>query len=309
MRLAAISVDLDEIPNSASIHGLSGMPAHASTLVYDRAVERLTAFADAARLPLTLFAIGDDLARPEAASALRAAAARGHELANHTLSHRYDLTRLPQEQIREQVQGGIDALQKATGHTPAGFRAPGYTINDAVFTALREADVLYDSSVFPCPAYYSAKAFAIAGIALRGRSSRSIVDDPRILLAPTRPYRVGASYRKRGQGIVEVPIQVTPGARLPVIGTSLMLAGPDRARWLVRACAGEPLINLELHGIDVLEEADGLAELAPHQPDVRVPLARKLDTLMAVVNTLRAQGYAFVSLEEAVRDWSKRGAS
>jgi hypothetical protein len=88
-----------------------------------------------------------------------------------------------------------------------------------------------------------------------------------------------------------------------------MLAGPDRARWLVRACAGEPLINLELHGIDVLEEADGLAELAPHQPDVRVPLARKLDTLMAVVNTLRAQGYAFVSLEEAVRDWSKRGAS
>jgi hypothetical protein len=33
MRLAAISVDLDEIPNYASIHGLSGMPAHASTLV------------------------------------------------------------------------------------------------------------------------------------------------------------------------------------------------------------------------------------------------------------------------------------
>lgn len=308
MRLAAISVDLDEIPNYASIHGLTGMPAHASTLVYDRAVQRLTDFAAAARLPLTLFAIGDDLARPEAAAALRQAAALGHELANHSLSHRYDLTRLSPSEIREQVQGGIEALQRATGHTPAGFRAPGYTINDAVFAALREADVLYDSSVFPCPAYYSAKALAILGIALRGRRSRSIVDDPRILLAPTRPYRVGASYRARGQGIVEVPIQVTPGTRLPVIGTSLMLAGPDRARWLVRACAGEPLINLELHGIDLLEEADGLSDLAPHQPDVRVSLSRKRDTLMAVVETLRAQGYALVSLEEAVRDWSKRGA-
>ena len=42
-----------------------------------------------------------------------------------------------------------------------GFRAPGYTITDEVFDVLAELGVAYDSSVFPCPAYWAAKAAAI----------------------------------------------------------------------------------------------------------------------------------------------------
>jgi len=42
-------------------------------------------------------------------------------------------------------------------------------------------------------------------------------------------------------------------------------------------------------------------ELAPHQVDVRVPTARKLDSLRAVVEVLRRAGYSFVTLGEAAR--------
>src|SRR5262249_5460157 len=153
--------------------------------------------------------------------------------------------------------------------------------------ALTELGVAYDSSVFPCPPYYGAKALAMLGIRLRGRRSRSILDTPRVLGAPTRPYRVGTPYWKRGGGLLELPIQVTRGARLPVIGTARTLAGPSRARLLARMCVGEPLVNLELHGIDVLDANDGLADLAPHQPDVAVPLARKLEVLGGVVDVLK----------------------
>jgi hypothetical protein len=55
VRLCAISVDLDEIPNYFQIHGLEA-PEGASTAVYDVAVDRLTTFARDASLPLTLFA-------------------------------------------------------------------------------------------------------------------------------------------------------------------------------------------------------------------------------------------------------------
>jgi hypothetical protein len=301
VRLCAVSVDLDEIPNYFGIHGLADPQGPASTLVYDVAVDRLLALANELAIPLTLFAIGSDLSRVEAASKLRAARAVGCEIANHTLDHRYDLVRLGRSEIRRQVREGSLAIERATGAPAVGFRAPGYTITDEVFSVLEELGVLYDSSVFPCPPYWAAKVTKLGLIALRGRTSRSIVDTPAVLVAPTRPYRVGLPYWRRGAGLVELPIQVTRGLRLPFFGTSVTVGGPRVARRLARACAGEPLVNLELHGIDVLDAADGLEALRPHQPDVRVPKERKIASLRAAIEELRTQGYSFVTLERAAR--------
>ena len=303
--LCAISVDLDEIPNYFRIHGLDPARAGAAaTAVYDVAIDRLERFADGVGVPLTLFAIGADLERPEAAARLRRAREAGCEIANHSLDHLYDLTRRDRHEVVRQVEGGAEAIARATGARPLGFRAPGYTITDDVFDVLGELGVAYDSSVFPCPAYYAAKTSAIALIAARGRRSHSVVDTPLVLAAPTRPYRTGRPYWRRGRGVLELPVQVTRGPRLPFIGTTVTLAGPDRARWLARLCAGEPLVNLELHGIDVLDATDGLEALVPHQPDVRVPRQQKLDALAAVVEELRGAGHAFVTLAEAAENFA-----
>jgi peptidoglycan/xylan/chitin deacetylase (PgdA/CDA1 family) len=255
-----------------------------------------------ASIPLTLFAVGEDLTRPDAAAALKAAHALGHEIANHTLGHRYDLTRQSRGTIRDEIAGGSDAIEKAVGEPPVGFRAPGYTITDTVFEVLRELGVEYDSSVFPCPSYYGAKSTVIGGMALVGRHSRSIIDTPLVLAAPTRPYRVGRPYWRRGEGMLELPIQVTRGLRLPYIGTYVTTGGVTAARALTRMCLGAGLINLELHGIDVLDEDDGLTELRPYQRDVRVKKEQKLEALHAVFDLLRSEGYSFVTLQAAARE-------
>ena len=96
-------------------------------------------------------------------------------------------------------------------------------------------------------------------------------------------------------------MQVTRVLRLPFIGTALTLAGPRAARELTRGVVGEPLVNLELHGIDVLDEGDGLKHLSPHQPDIKIREKRKLEALTAVVTTLRDAGYRFVTLADAAR--------
>lgn len=302
MRLCAVSVDLDEIPNYFAIHGLSEPRGPEASLVYDVAIDRLTELAGERRMPLTLFAIGSDLGRPEAAAKLRSAREHGFEIANHSLDHRYDFVRLGRDEIRRQVAAGADAIDRAVGERPVGFRAPGYTITDEVFEVLAELGVAYDSSVFPSPSYYAAKTVKIGAIALRGRQSSSIVDNPAVLIAPTRPYRVGRPYWRRGQGLRELPVQVTRGARLPFIGTSITMGGPRFARVLARSVLGEPLVNLELHGIDVLDAADGLEALRPHQPDVRVPKERKLAALSAVFEELGGAGYEFVTLRQAADD-------
>ena len=70
--------------------------------------------------------------RPEAAARLRAAHEAGHEIANHSLDHRYDLVRLRRSVIEWQVEEAAHAIEDAVGERPVGFRAPGYTITDEV---------------------------------------------------------------------------------------------------------------------------------------------------------------------------------
>jgi len=300
MRLAAVSIDLDEIHHYHAIHGLPAAAA-AGHAGYDVALPRAAAWAKGLDLPLTLFVVGRDLDRPANAESIREHQRKGHEIGNHSLSHRYELTVLPRAEMEAEVDGGLRAVERVTGARPAGFRAPGYLLNDELADVVRAVGAEYDSSVFPSPPYYAAKAAKLFAMRLRGRASHSVLDSPSVLRAPTRPYRLGRPYWQAGTGLLELPIQVTPGTRLPFIGTSLVLAGPDGARLLTRTVLGEPFVNIELHLIDFLGQDDGLTDLAPHQPDVRVPFARKVQALTATVELLRERGFGFVRLDEAAR--------
>lgn len=306
-RLCVVSVDLDEIHNYHAIHGLAEASVPGASAVYDRAVDRLARFGRSRGLPITFFAVGSDLRNVANATRLRAASELGNEIANHSLDHFYDLTRRSTSEMSWQVEEGARLIHEAVGVRPSGFRSPGYVMTDELAAVLAAAGVAYDSSVFPCPAYYAAKASTMLWMLARGRMSRSIVDHPRVLRAPRRPYRMGARYHLPGSGLVELPVQVTPWLHLPFIGTTLTLAGPRMAGWLTRSVVGEPVITLELHGIDVLDADDGLEALVPYQPDVRVSVSRKLDTLDVVVGVLRGAGYAFVRSDEAAAEVAKRG--
>ncbi|HEX2676325.1 MAG TPA: polysaccharide deacetylase, partial [Polyangiales bacterium] len=162
-------------------------------------------------------------------------------------------------------------------------------------------------SVFPCPSYYAAKAATIASYTLRKRPTHSVVDNARVLTAPAEPYRVGRPYHQRGKGMLEFPIGVTGewSARLPFIGTSLVMAGKRGALTLTKLIAGRSLVNLELHGIDLADaEEDGLQDLRAHQPDLRKTRVEKAETLRAVFEALHDHGYQFVTLAEAAHVFS-----
>lgn len=306
-KLAALSVDLDEIGCYTSIHGLPAGDDASAGAVYRHAVPRFERLFDDEGIRATFFVIGRDLARDEAALAVRRLHRGGHEIGNHTLSHHYDFSRRGKLVMRHEVSGGAKAIEAVTGERPTGFRAPGYTMTDDAFEILEAEKVAYDSSVFPCPAYYGAKTSMISWLAFRRRPTHSIVDDVRVLSAPANPYRVGRPYWSRGKGLLELPIGVTNdlSGRLPYIGTSVVLAGDAGARALTMAVRGRPLVNLELHGIDLSDaKRDGLEWLAPHQPDLRKTADQKESALRAAIRSLRDGGYRFVTLAEAARSFA-----
>jgi peptidoglycan/xylan/chitin deacetylase (PgdA/CDA1 family) len=301
MRHVSVSIDLDEVPCYTEIHGLPDAPPSAANAVYRKSLPRYQKLFDELHIRATFFVVGRDLGDPQNASLVAELARQGHEIANHTANHYYDLIRRDKSVLRDEIAECADTIQRVTQIRPRGFRAPGYSVSNALFEVLEDLSVTYDSSLLPCPLYYGAKALAMASIWAAGRRSRSILYNPLALTCPTQPYRVDKPYWRRGKALLEIPISVTPAlsGRLPYIGTTLVLSGIRGAKWLSQLMVGTPFVNLELHGIDLADaDLDNLAFLRDNQPDLRKSLAAKEHALRAALNHLRQNGYSFVTLSE-----------
>jgi peptidoglycan-N-acetylglucosamine deacetylase len=304
-RLVSVSVDLDAVACYYRIHALAGAPSEAArTAVLRRCLPRFAELFARHGVRATFFVVGQDLDDDAEGRRLLAELARdGHELASHTHTHPYDFVRLGRARIDDEIDRAHAAIAACAGTPPVGFRAPGYEITGDVIDALQTRGYRYDSSVFPSATYYGAKALVMGAMRAVGRVSGSVLGSPSVLLAPRHPYRPAAAvpYRAGSANIVELPIAVTPVARLPVIGTSLILAPAAVRRHLVAAALRAPFFNLELHGIDLADAAaDGMpAPLIARQPDLRRPLAHKLAALDDTLAAARAAGGRFVTLAQA----------
>lgn len=300
-RLAAISVDLDTLPHYLRIQGLDEalIDEKARSLVSKVAIDRYLELFDGR--PATFFAIGEDLADPDMARALKASHAAGVEIASHSFSHDYALSRMPVEKIADDLKAADEAITAAVGVAPVGFRAPGYTLSPQLLQAVAARGYVYDSSTFPAVPYYSAKALVMGALSLLGRPSRAVLDTPRVLFAPRVPYRPDllAPYSIGTAPLLELPMSVGPLTRLPFIGTLV-----TQLPWLLvkatyQGLKIDRLLNFELHAIDVLDESDGVpAALARQQRDLKVPVREKLKRLKEVFGWLWSDGEP-VTLAEA----------
>jgi peptidoglycan-N-acetylglucosamine deacetylase len=80
-------------------------------------------------------------------------AAAGHEIASHGYSHTL-VPRLGPERFRDELRRSSQLLAEQSGHFPAGFRAPQWSLGAATpwaMAILREEGFRYDSSYNPLP--------------------------------------------------------------------------------------------------------------------------------------------------------------
>lgn len=318
----AISIDLDDLDCYYRIHGLGQAPEELTSVILENALPRAAELLASRGAVATWFVVGRDVdARRRDASGealpgvaigrelLRGLHEAGHELGNHSYSHPYQLARLAEGEVAAEIAECDRVLRELTGAPVRGFRAPGYDLSSAALRVLEARGYRYDSSIFPAPPYYLAKAAVMGALAIGGRPSGAVLTDPRALIAPRRPYRPasGAPWRRGGSSLVELPIAVTPWLRVPVIATSLVLAPEPVRRCLLRAVAEEPVFNFELHGIDFADaERDGIpGELVARQPDLRLPVREKLARLGEILDTL-ARRFTFTTLAEIAEE-TQRG--
>ena len=303
--LCSISIDLDPLSSYYEIHGLGDPPRQVRRTILRKVLPRFAKLFEETNIKATFFVVGSEIEKSdEAQQTLQELASAGHELANHTYNHPYELCRLPPTLIEEEIHRGHEVVANLMGGAqgPVGFRSPGYSINSKVMDVLLRHNYLYDSSVFPSPPYYLAKIGVMLGMALRGRRSSAVLGDPRGLTAPIDPYRPDPKkpWREGRAPITELPVAVLPMVRFPPIGTFLAIAPYWLRDPMLRQMKGRPLYNLELHGIDLADAIEDRipTELAGRQPDLRVPFEEKRSIFRTCIEQLKSD-FEFVTLRDA----------
>ena len=312
----AISIDLDAVGCYYRIYGLGTPPPELEHVILERALPRAANLFASRGIHVTWFVVGRDAdadaavpdrtRRAANAQRLKTLADHGDELGNHSYSHFYDLARLAPDIVDAEIAGCDRVLRSITNNAGVrGFRAPGYDVSPAMLDALAKRGYRYDSSIFPAPGYYAVKAAVMGALALIRRPSGAVMTNPRALAAPPDPYRpsMTAPWRRGQAPLVELPVAVTPWARLPAIGNWLILAPAPLRKRLVAQMAKRRFFNFELHGLDFADaEKDGIpGELVSRQADLRVPIADKLARLELILDDL-AERWDLVTLGQVAAD-------
>lgn len=256
---AFVHVDVDGLWAVRACYGRAERDTFREDPVWREGVPRLARMFSAQGIPAAFFVVGRDLEIAEKATAAAALWRDGFEAGNHTYSHTIGITDEPTGWMLKEI-GRTDLALRATGAKPVGFRAPGYDVDARLLQALRRVPgYLYDASVLPTrlgPVLRMAARWIAGGRPTPPRQFGRMA----YALAPRAPY-FPAPWRVRERvpsfrdsRLVEIPVGVTRGWRLPVTGGLLL----SRSRRELRALFAElaatrrPLLVL-LHGIDAVD--------------------------------------------------------
>ncbi len=228
--LASLSLDLDNEWSYLKTHGDAAW--HELPSYLDVVVPRVLEVLGDRGITITFFVVGQDAALDRNHAALASLSAAGHEIGNHSFRHEPWLHKYPDTEVRDELTKAEEAIESATGFHPVGFRGPGYSLSPAVLETLVERGYRYDCSTLPTVIGPLARMvyFRSTKLDAEQRADRAdLFGHASEALRPLRAYQWAI-----GDGLVEIPVTVLPGARVPM-HVSYLLALAGRSMRLAKA--------------------------------------------------------------------------
>lgn len=274
---ALISVDLDD---SWAYLRTRGDPRwEEAPTVLDIATERLLDLFAELGITATVFIVGRDARTPAGREAIRAFFDAGHEIASHSLDHRFDLARLHPEEIETDLRRAAEEIASVVGSTPRGFRSPSFGVSAALHRVLSDRGYLYDASLLPT-------AFGPILRRYHHRSKEGQVGERQEIFGPASdgllPLEAFA-WVHRDFSMREIPVTTVPLLRAPMhmsylhaIGSMARPAADFYLRSGLALCRWRRLpVSFLIHPPDVLDSED--APSISYLPGMSVPWREKVD--------------------------------
>ncbi len=295
MASLCLTLDLLSLPVYGAVHDVPVRGSRFSP--YEKPLQRFLELMGALGARSTLFATGLDLLQPKARERAREALAQEHELASQGHEHDFVLSSRSEERIRLDLRTSIDTIREAVGRVPRGFRAPGYSTSNRLLDALEHAGFYWDSSVYPSPLFYGAKAAMLATYNLLNRTPALLFDTPRVLSAPREPYRPGTAFRRGRRALFELPVADPYGA--PLNGHLLSSLSDSLVERLAALTKRREHLVIAFHAMELADPDDVPSALALHHPVLANPWRERQRALQRAL-ALFADGRALLTCSELV---------
>ncbi len=308
--LASVSLDVDNLWSYMKTHGDPGWESRPTYL--DRFFPPVLDALDELGLRITFFCVGVDAERDENLASFQSLTARGHEVGNHSFEHEPWLHLYAPDALVRELERTEQAVERATGQRPIGFRGPGYSWSTALLEILADRGYLYDASTLPTYMgplarryYFMTAKLTPAQRRERAQLFGSFADG----LRPVKPYH----WRlPSGRTLLELPVTTFPVVKVPFhlsyllylsrVSEGLMSAYLGTALAACRLTGTEP--SFLLHPLDLLG-GDQVKELA-FFPGMDLPGARKIELFLRVLRRLGEQ-FRLVDMSTHARAIIARG--
>ena len=287
--IASLSLDLDNKWSYMKTHGDAGWETFPTYL--DVVVPRSLEFLRERNLKITYFIVGQDADLEKNHDAIKQISAADHEIGNHSYRHEPWLHLYSKEELIEEFERTENALEKATGQIPKGFRGPGYSLSPTVLEVLAERNYEYDCSTLPtyiaplARAYYFFKSPEMSDEEKEKR--KKLFGKFSDGFQSLKPY----NWQIGEKSLVEIPVTTLPLFKTPihasyVIYLSTFSKTLAKMYWktAVEMCkmSGTQL-SLLLHPLDFLSGED--APELKFFPAMNLPIEKKLEFVSEILET------------------------
>jgi len=289
--LASLSLDLDNQWSYMKIHGDEGWDSYPS--YFDIFVPHVLDILDELNLKITFFIVGRDADSEENKKYLRMITNRGHEVGNHSYNHESWLQTYSYEEIEKEIIAAEEAIERATGQTPKGFRGPGFSWSLDLLRVLEKREYLYDTSTLPTFMGPLARMYYFSKSGL----SRAEKKDRKELFGKfsegfrkLKPYYFHLDGDKQ---ILEIPVTTIPIIKIPfhlsyliylsTISLTIMKLYLNLAIMMCKLTRTP--INFLLHPLDIIG-GDKIQQLA-FFPGMNIDSERKVVVFKEVLNRLK----------------------
>jgi hypothetical protein len=302
--LASLSLDLDNKWSYMKTRGQPGWETLPSYL--DILVPRVLQFLKDRNLTITVFIVGLDAAQDRNRDLLRSIAEARHEIGNHSYHHEPWLHLYSREQLETELDKAEQAIERATGIRPIGFRGPGFSFSADVIESLIRRSYLYDASTLPTYLGPLARAYYFMQTRLSEQESKERKNLFGKFSDGTRPTKAYCWHTGTGK-LIEIPVTTMPGLKLPIhvsylvylssFSPALALAYFKTALYLCRMSETQP--SLLLHPLDFLG-CDDTSDLS-FFPTMQMRSGVKCSFVARVVD-LYSEKFRVVPLHEHARE-------
>jgi hypothetical protein len=282
-KTAPLSLDLDNKWSYLKTHGdesWQSFPSYLDTIV-PRALDMLSE----RDWRITWFIVGKDAEMPAHRDILRSIADAGHEIGNHSYMHEPWLHQYSRPQLVDDLGKAHDAIAKATGATPVGFRGPGFSLSEDTLEVLQSLGYQFDATTFPNILNPIGRLYYLRTSNLSDEEKerrKALFGTTKDALRSNRPYRW---LLKNGEMMTEVPVTTMPLFRVPIhfsyviwlSGKSMFLARTYWRMALLMCRLAGTVPSLLLHPLDFLG-SDDEPELG-FFPGMDIPAGRKAEVM------------------------------